>query len=372
MRLSPKVRGEWTASTTPDRPGRANVTTKLMHFIRLSVLLLPLMLASAAELPAYFEQDVAASDSLRAEQARELDAYIVSQKQDRARLRSLFKPDYRSLADFNASTQPLRKAFAASMGYPPPGPVTGDPPRFDALGEDAIGSYFRASFLVVSGIRVEGIYIVPKGARGKVPLVIAMHGGGGSPELALFHGGGNYHNMVRGGVKNGYAVFAPQHLFKAPGFPADVRNSMDQRLRLVGTSLTAIEIAKISASLDVLLKRPQIDPGRVAMVGLSYGGYCALVTAALDARIKVVVSSGYFGIQEGRYGADELSVPSDFQFPDRFALFRDPDIAALICPRALEIQAGDHDDAEHREPGKQLIGEVSKHYSALGIAKQFR
>ena len=336
------------------------------------MVLLAATFASAAEPPVYFEQDIAASDSLRAEQARELDAYIANQKQDRTRLRNLFKPDYRSQAAFAASTRALSKAFAVSMGYPPPGPVIGDPPRFDAMGEDSIGTYFRASFPVVGGIRAEGIYIVPKAARGKVPLVIAMHGGGGSPELALFHGGGNYHDMVRGGVKNGYAVFAPQHLFKAQGFPADVRNSMDQRLRLVGTSLTAIEIAKIRASLDVLLKRPEIDPRRVAMVGLSYGGYYALVTAALDARIKVVVSSGYFGIQEGRYAADELSVPSDFQFPDRFALFRDPDIAALICPRALEIQAGDHDDDEHREPGKQLIGEVSKHYSALGIPNQFR
>src|SRR5437762_445183 len=83
-------------------------------------------------------------------------------------------------------------------------------------------------------------------AKEQAPLVISMHGGGGSSEVALFHGGANYHDMVRGGVKRGYVVFAPQHLFSAEGFPKDIRNRIDERLRLVGTSLTAIEIVKIA------------------------------------------------------------------------------------------------------------------------------
>ena len=175
---------------------------------------------------------------------------------------------------------------------------------------------------------------MPKGLTGKAPLIISMHGGGGSPEVALFHGGANYHDMVRGGVKRGYVVFAPQHLFSAAGYPKDVRQRTDDRMRLVGTSLTAVEIAKITRSLDVLLKRPEVDPTRVGMVGLSYGGYYALVTPAVDPRIKVSVSSCYYGVQEGRYERDELSVPGDFRFKDRFTLFRDSDLVALICPRA--------------------------------------
>ena len=62
-----------------------------------------------------------------------------------------------------------------------------------------------------------------------------------------------------------------------PGLAKDTRNKTDERLRLIGTSLTAVEIAKISRSLDFILTRPEVDPARVAMVGLSYGGYYALV-----------------------------------------------------------------------------------------------
>lgn len=328
--------------------------------------------ASAAQPPIYYEEDVSASNPLRAEQARELDGYIQRLMSDDTPLRTLFTPDYRSPKAFEAGAKRLRQAFAASIGYPPPGGPDKEPPQFTRMGEDGIGVYYRAVISVLPGVHAEGVYIVPKGLKGRAPLVISMHGGGGSPEVALFHGGGNYHDMVRGAVKRGYVVFAPQHLFNAPGYPADIRNRTDDRLRLVGTSLTAIEIAKITRSLDVLLARPEVDPKRVGMVGLSYGGYYALVTPALDTRIKCAVSSCYFGVQEWRYERDELAVPSDFRFMGRFTLLRDPEIVALICPRPLEIQAGSHDDPDHRDMGRQLAPEAAEYYRKLGRADDFR
>ena len=213
---------------------------------------------------------------------------------------------------------------------------------------------------------------MPKGVKGRVPLVISMHGGGGSPEVALFNGGSNYHDMVRGAVRRGYAVYAPQHLFNATGYPANIRQQIDSRLRLVGTSLTAVEIAKITRAIDVLVKRPEIDAKRIAMVGLSYGGYYALVTPALDTRIKVVVSSCYFGVQEWRYERNELAVGTDFHFMDRFSMLRDPEIAALICPRPLLIQAGKTDDDAHRAMGVQLAPDVARYYDKIGRGSAFK
>lgn len=318
-----------------------------------------------------FEQKVSDSDHYRAEQVKELDAYIRLLATDRARLHALFAPNYASPRAFGASADKLRKAFAESIGYPPPGLPGPEKPTFVKIGEDALGAYFHAEIPVLPGVHAEGIYILPKGGKGRLPLVISMHGGGGSPEVALFHGGANYHDMVRGAVRRGYAVFAPQHLFNAPGYPGDIRNRTDERLRLIGASLTAVEIAKITRSLDVLLRRPEIDPKRVAMVGLSYGGYYALVTPALDRRIKVAVSSCYFGVQEFRYAADELSVPTDFRFMNRFSLFRDSEIGALICPRPLMIQAGKADDAEHRDMGIKLAPEVAAYYNGLGLRDRF-
>ena len=55
--------------------------------------------------------------------------------------------------------------------------------------------------------------------------------------------GGGY---VLDAAKRGYIVYAPQHLFRADGYPQDVRRRKDDRMRLIGTSITAVEIAKIS------------------------------------------------------------------------------------------------------------------------------
>lgn len=320
---------------------------------------------------ALFEQRVADSNPLRVEQAKELDAYILAMKSDKSRLRALFPSDYRSPEAFEASARAYRTAFAESIGYPPPGEVPKDEPSFVQIGEDALGTYYRTTIPILPNVHAEGIYIVPKGLTGKAPLIISMHGGGGSPEVALFHGGANYHDMVRGGIKRGYVVFAPQHLFSSEGLPKDIRKTTDDRMRLIGTSLTAVEIAKITRSLDVLLRKPEVDPQRVGMVGLSYGGYYALVTSALDTRIKVAVCSCYYGVQEGRYERDELSVPSDFRFFDRFTLFRDEDLVGLICPRALHIQAGSTDGIDHREPGKKLALESKVSYEKLGLGERF-
>ena len=323
---------------------------------------------------AYFEQDVKDSNPLRVEQYQELDAYVLALKQDPARLQKLLPDDYSSPEAFAKSAEHYRKEFSDSIGYPPPGEVPQTAATFTPIGEDGLGLYYRAMIPILPGVHAEGIYIVPKSLKSgeKAPLVISMHGGGGSPEVALFHGGANYHDMVRGGVKRGYIVFAPQHLFHVEGQPQDIRNRTDERLRLVGTSITAIEIAKITRSLDVLLKRPEVDATRVGMVGLSYGGYYALVTPALDQRIKVSVCSCYYGVQEARYERDETSIPRDFQSMDRFTLFRDSDIVALICPRALQIQAGRTDGVDHREGGMKLVMQSHTYYAKLGLSDHFR
>lgn len=321
--------------------------------------------------PPLFNQKVADSNPLRVEQVKELDAYIKAMAADRTRLASVFKPDFSSVRAYEASTRKLRQKFAESIGYPPPGVFTTGS-SFTPIGEDSLGTYYRAQIPILPSVNSEGIYIVPKGVKGRFPLVISMHGGGGSPEVALFNGGSNYHDMVRGAVRRGYAVYAPQHLFNATGYPANIRQQIDSRLRLVGTSLTAVEVAKITRAIDVLVKRPEIDEKRIAMVGLSYGGYYALVTPALDTRIKVSVSSCYFGVQEWRYERNELSVGTDFHFMDRFTLLRDPEIAALICPRALFIQAGKTDDEAHRDMGVQLAPDVARYYDRVGRGSAFK
>ena len=231
------------------------------------------------------------SDVHRTEQASELEQYINAIKNDGSedRLARLFSPDFSSAAAFEASAEDLRDRFAQTIGYPPPEMLSvedsAEGARFARMGDDEIATYYRVWIPVTQQINAYGIYIIPKDVGPTVPLMISMHGGGGSPEGALF-GPGNYNGMVRKAAEQGYAVWAPQHLFRAEGYPDDVRNQMDARLRLVGTSLTAIETAKITRPIDVLIRgaaaegHTHLDESRIGMVGLSYGGYYAIVVRA--------------------------------------------------------------------------------------------
>ena len=90
-------------------------------------------------------------------------------KADTARLHSLFKPDYSSPKAFEASAKPFRKAFCDSIGYPPPGQPDREAPEFKQIGEDTLGTYYRVKILILPGVHAEGIYIVPKGLKGRAP-----------------------------------------------------------------------------------------------------------------------------------------------------------------------------------------------------------
>jgi dienelactone hydrolase len=196
-------------------------------------------------------------------------------------------------------------------------------------GEDDLATYYRCFVKVTAEMDSYGLYIVPKKAKLPAPLVISLHGNAGYPEAALFHGGAVYFDMVRGPLREGYVVYAPQMVVHssrdAPHgspIPEDVLGELDGRFKKADTSLVAVEAARITKALDAILQRPEVEPGRVGMVGLSYGGFMTLRTAALDPRIKAaVVSGGFFSRRSSA--------------TDQVLLI---DLPGLVSPRALQFQ----------------------------------
>ena len=226
----------------------------MSSWLPFSLVLLGAICSAEAGAQERYEEDPAATDSLRTEQARELEFYVSGLRSDPARRAEVFRPDYSSVRAFQASTRRLRGVLAGALGYPPPGSPPTEPPEFRRIATDSQVVYYRFRIAVLPGVHVVGLYLVPAGLQGRAPLVVAMHGGGGSPEVATFRGGANYHDMVRGAVERGYVVWAPQHLYVATGLPADIRQRIDTRARLAGTTITAIEIAKISRRLKTLAR----------------------------------------------------------------------------------------------------------------------
>ena len=65
------------------------------------------------------------------------------------------------------------------------------------------------------------------------------------------------------------------------------------------------EEVAVSAVLDHLLTRGDVDAQRVGVLGISYGGLFAIRAAAVDARVKAAVSMSSWYSPAGRYATQE-------------------------------------------------------------------
>ncbi len=118
----------------------------------------------------------------------------------------------------------------------------------------------------------------------KLPVVIWLHGYGYamgyewsyrrdlSPILAL--------------VKAGYAVFA----FDQVGFGSRIAEAGRFYDRYPHWSQLGRMVEDTRAAVDMLQKNPKIDPEKIYLFGYSLGGTLGIYTAALDSRVKGVVS----------------------------------------------------------------------------------
>jgi len=317
-----------------------------------------------------YNENLEDSEHLRIDQASELQEYLRMIHGPSA-LNAQFGPDFSSVDAYTASTLDLKDLLSQSIGYPPPGLPPTNEPKFQLIAEDDSAVYYRTTIPVLQGLHVLGLYLVPKNHSLPAPLAIAQHGGNGSPEVATFHDGANYHDMVRGAVSRGYVVWAPQLMFLADGFPSDFRSRLDSRARSLGTTITAIEILKVRRGLDAVLARPEVNPDRVAMIGLSYGGFYTLYTTALDSRIGTAVSSCYFNDRDAVLGNAEPFGWNDWRFTNGSLLFKDPEIVAMICPRPLQIQVADKDELFPVEGARREAPSAARYYQELGCGANF-
>ena len=88
-------------------------------------------------------------------------------------------------------------------------------------------------------------------------------------------------------------------------------------LDVVGVRGVSLFYLAMKRALDVLMLQPRTDPERVAMTGLSGGGWQTAVLSALDERITLTVPvAGHSGMQPRLHAFGDLGdleqVPSDF------------------------------------------------------------
>ncbi len=304
----------------------------------------------------------------RAEYLRQFDALVAREGEKAAQARhAFFSPEPSSPAAYERSTEAYRDQLRAMLGWPLSEPrPEGAPAVRDAfVAEDALGRISRLWIETLPGLELYGMLFVPHGG-GHRPLVISQHGGMGTPELCSgLYGPSNYNDMTRRVLRQGAVVFAPQLLLWADTYGPKVdRPLLDGRMKQLGGSIAALEIFQLQRSLDYLVTRPEVDPTRVGMIGLSYGGFYTLFTAAVETRIRAALSSCFFN-DRAKYAW------ADWAWPGAAMRFMDAEVAALVCPRALWVEVGERDELFTVETARAEARRVQKWYANLGLTEQF-
>ena len=100
-------------------------------------------------------------------------------------------------------------------------------------------------------------------------------------------------------------------------------------------------------------------------MGLSYGGYFSLLTAASDERIKSVYAAGFFN--------DRTKIAfGDWMYHNSANTFCDAEIAALCAPRRLQIDVGKTDGVFDYKSSIAEAERASSYYDKFGAGEEFR
>ena len=138
---------------------------------------------------------------------------------------------------------------------------------------------------------------------------------------------------------------------------------------IMGIYTLTLNIWDMKRCVDYLQSRPDVDPARIGMMGLSQGGTMTAFTAAVEPRIRAADIIGYVNPWE-RFGVNRANFCGSQVVPEIFSYFDTHDIAGLIAPRPLLIEMGVHDTTFPIED--QLAGYegVRRIYGAAGASDE--
>ncbi len=316
--------------------------------------------------PGWYEEPIEKSAPIREEQYRQLEKALHRRLGESDQLRDAFwSGDFRSIRHYEQSKRELREAYYRMIGYPPPIPEGQGEPRIERVGESREVIVYRIFVPALRDIETYGMLFVPRLTALPAPLMICQHGGATSPEVfcSTFNAR-DYNDIGRRAVLKGYVVYAPLVTMVN-------RNQLNGLAAHLGTSLTAIEVFKIQRGLDFVLKRPEVLPDRVGMVGLSWGGFFTLHTTALEGRIRAAAASCSFRNLPMYVEHLPERVISAMNHFGQVVTVGDAEVAALICPRPFAIEMGVNDPAFKIESARRESARVANMYQKLKIPERF-
>ena len=255
---------------------------------------------------------------------------------------------------------------------------------------------FHFSFSSDAKNRVPGILLEQENVSGKRPVVICLHGTGGSTA--------NMAALCRKLAARGFiavAIDAPYHGERKTGKgQTDYDDAIVRAFNGSGEHPFFYDtVWDVMRLVDYLQTRDDVDANRIGLIGISKGGVETYLTAAIDARISVVVPC--IGMQsfswvlknndwQGRIGTiqpafDAIAKSEDVAKPDSafvqkfydrvvpgiYSEFDGPQMIALIAPRPLLFINSDSDNHTPLPGVQECIAAAKKIYAADNATNNF-
>ena len=181
-------------------------------------------------------------------------------------------------------------------------------------------------------------------APGAAVLACHGHGPGKAQVVGLEHTDMPNADYALQLARRGYVVLAPDlRCFgeRLDWNPED-HYACDTNLvhaAMAGWNPLAQNVWDLRRSLDVLADHALVDPARLGMAGISYGGTVTLFTAAVDDRVAAAVVSGYFSSWAESHRMPWNMCGSQILF-GMLGRLEHEDLGALVAPRPLLIETG--------------------------------
>ena len=204
----------------------------------------------------------------------------------------------------------------------------------------------------------------------KRPVVVCQHGRNGVPRDTIDQDKTAYNDYAAKLAERGFITFAPHNLYRGE----DQYRWLDRKANTIGCSLFSFIAPSHQQILNWLKSRPQVDPGRIAFYGLSYGGETAVRVPPLVTGYSVVICSGDFNQWTRKVAATDF--PGSFTKTIEWEMpywnwghtFDYSEMAALIFPRPFMVERGHHDRVSTDQWVAHEYAKVRWLYAQFGMA----
>lgn len=218
---------------------------------------------------------------------------------------------------------------------------------------------------------VTGVLLIPDGATGRAPTILYTAGS----SINTFRREGYQHHILNL-VRNGFIVFAIdpigqgeriQYFDPATGASrVGEFNHTAHQCFLIGTSYAKYYIRDAMRALDYLETRPEVDPKRMGMGGLSWGGFQCTIVSALDNRIVANAPAAGCSVGFRRWFQSMGPTSAGQHYPGFVSAGLDhADFFELNAPRAI-LRMSTTRDYKVIQGSRETYAEYRRAFEALG------